>query len=86
MKLSLRVEYTNPQIMSDEPMGDFFEFDTIEEFIYFNRRELSILKDFYPDKEDFCAEVEQKLLDREFYIEPYTEDSSYVVVRDIHHS
>lgn len=85
MKLSLRVEYTDTQRMPDEPMGDFFEFETIEEFIDFNREELSILRDFYPDKEDFCAEVEQKLLDREFYIEPYTKDSSYVVVRDIHH-
>lgn len=85
MKLNLRVEYTDAKIMPDEPMGDFFEFETIEEFIDFNREELSILRDFYPEKEDFCAEVEQKLLDREFDIEPYTEDSSYVVVRNIHH-
>lgn len=82
-KLSLRVEFKDRQRMPEEPMGDFFEFETIEDFIDFNREELSVMTEFYPEEFDFAKKVEQKLLDRDFYIEPYTDDCSYIVIRNI---
>lgn len=82
-KLALLVQFADKQRMPEEPMGDFFEFDTIEDFIQFNREELSILSDFYPESIDECAKIEKKLLDKDFVIEPYTEDCSYIVVSDI---
>lgn len=83
LKLTLRVEFKDKQRMPEEPMGDFFEFETIEDFIYFNREELSVLKDFYPESKEFAKAVDEKLLNRDFYIEPYTDDMSFIVVKDI---
>lgn len=83
LKLSLRVDFKDKQRMSEEPMGDFFEFESIEDFIYFNREELSVLKDLCPESKEFADAVDKKLLNREFYIEPYTDDMSFIVVKDI---
>lgn len=83
LKLTLRVDFKDKQRMSEEPMGDFFEFETIEDFIKFNREELSILSDLCPESKEFADAVDKKLLNREFYIEPYTDDMSFIVVKDI---
>lgn len=83
LKLTLRVDFADKSRMPEEPMGEFLEFETIEDFIYFNREELSILSDLCPESKDFADAVDKKLLDREFYIEPYTDDKSFIVVRDI---
>lgn len=83
LKLTLRVEFADKSRMPEEPMGDFFEFETIEDFIYFNREELSVLKDVCPESKNFADAVDKKLLNREFYIEPYTDDKSFIVVQDI---
>lgn len=83
MKLSLVVQYADKERMPEEPMGDFFEFETIEDFIQFNREELAIASEYYPKSADEYKRIEQKLLDRDFFLDPYTEDSSFVVVMDI---
>ena len=82
-KLSLLVQYADKNRMPEEPMGDFFEFETIEDFIQFNREELAIASEFYPKSADEFKRIEQKLLDRDFVIEPYTEDSSFVIVTNV---
>lgn len=83
IKLSLLVQYADKTRMPEEPMGDFFEFDTIEDFIQFNREELAIASEFYPENTDEFKRIGQKLLDRDFVIESYTDDCSYVVVKNI---
>ena len=82
-KLSLLVQNADKNRMPEEPMGDFFEFETIEDFIQFNREELAIASEFYPKSADEFKRIEQKLLDRDFVIEPYTEDSSFVIVTNV---
>lgn len=85
MKLALRIEFADKKRMPEEPMGDFFDFDTIEDFIYFNRQEIDEVKTFSEGTgfEEFWDKVDEKLLAQDFYIEPFTEDSSYVVIQDM---
>ena len=82
-KLSLVVQYADKERMPEEPMGDFIEFESIEDFIQFNREQLALEAEYYPKSADECKRIEQKLLDRDFFIDLYTDDCSFVVVTDI---
>lgn len=85
MKLSLLVEYADKKRMPEEPMGDFFEFDSIEEFIYWNREEIdeAINLSPFPYRVEEWEKISEKLKNHEFEIRDWEEDSQFVVVSGI---
>ena len=71
MKYNLVVDFTNVRRMTEEPQGEYLEFDSVEEFIAYTEEQLNEVRAEFPEGE----EIIQKLKAGEY--ETITDEAGY---------